>query len=74
MLEGLELDCIAVNITKKRDCFEYLPVARQEYVLAVHKDQPVIPPRSRPRSIRAMSSSSARMWAWMAKICLMCSR
>ncbi|MCI9242747.1 MAG: LysR family transcriptional regulator substrate-binding protein, partial [Lawsonibacter sp.] len=42
MLEGLELDCIAVNITKKRDCFEYLPVARQEYVLAVHKDHPLV--------------------------------
>ena len=41
MLEKLELDCIAVNITKKRDCFEYLPVARQEYVLAVHKDHPL---------------------------------
>lgn len=41
MLEGLELDCIAVNVTKKRDCFEYLPVAREEYVLAVHKDHPL---------------------------------
>lgn len=42
MLEGLELDCIAVNVTKKRDCFEYLPVAREEYVLAVHKDHPLV--------------------------------
>ena len=42
MLEGLELDCIAVNVTKKRDCFEYLPVARAEYVLAVHKDHPLV--------------------------------
>lgn len=42
MLEGLELDCIAVNVTKKRDCFEYLPIAREEYVLAVHKDHPLL--------------------------------
>ena len=42
MLEGLELDCIAVNVTKKRDCFEYLPDAREEYVLAVHKDHPLV--------------------------------
>ena len=41
MLEGLELDCVAVNVTKKRDCFEYLPIAREEYVLAVHKDHPL---------------------------------
>lgn len=42
MLEKLALDCIAVNVTKKRDCFEYLPVAREEYVLAVHKDHPLL--------------------------------
>ena len=42
MLEGLELDCAAVNVTRKRDCFEYLPIAREEYVLAVHKDHPLL--------------------------------
>lgn len=42
MLEGLELDCIAVNVTKKRDCFEYLPIAREAYVLAVHKEHPLL--------------------------------
>lgn len=42
MLEGLELDCVAVNVTRKRDCFEYLPIAREEYVLAVHKDHPLL--------------------------------
>lgn len=50
MLEGLELDCIAVNVTKKRDCFEYLPIAREEYVLAVHKDHPLL--RAAERSDR----------------------
>lgn len=41
MLEQLKLDCIAVNVTKKRDIFEYIPIARQEYVLAVHQDHPL---------------------------------
>lgn len=42
LLERLELDCVAVNVTKKRDCFEYLPITREEYVLAVHKDHPLL--------------------------------
>lgn len=42
MLEQLRLDCIAVNVTKKRDIFEYIPISRQEYVLAVHKDNPLV--------------------------------
>lgn len=42
MLEELSLDCIAVNVTKKRDEFEYIPVAKEEYVLAVHKDHPLL--------------------------------
>lgn len=41
-LEQLALDCIAVNVTKKKSEFEYIPVAQQEYVLAVHKDHPLV--------------------------------
>ena len=41
-LERLALDCIAVNVTKRRDIFEYIPVAQEEYVLAVHKDHPLL--------------------------------
>ena len=42
MLEELTLDCIAVNVTKRRDEFEYIPIAQEEYVLAVHKDDPLL--------------------------------
>ena len=42
MLEELTLDCIAVNVTKRRDEFEYITVAQEEYVLAVHKDDPLL--------------------------------
>ncbi len=41
-LEQLALDCIAVNVTRRRDCFEYIPIAKEEYVLAVHKDSPLL--------------------------------
>lgn len=41
-LEQLALDCIAVNVTKRKPEFEYIPVAQQEYVLAVHKDCPLV--------------------------------
>lgn len=40
-LEQLSLDCVAVNVSRKRDCFEYIPIAKEEYVLAVHKDHPL---------------------------------
>lgn len=40
-LEKLELDCIAVNTTRRRDIFEYIPLAQEHYVLAVHKDSPL---------------------------------
>lgn len=41
-LERLELDCIAVNVTKRKDIFEYIPIVHQEYVLAVHKNHPLL--------------------------------
>lgn len=52
MLEQLKLDCIAVNVTKKRDIFEYIPIARQEYVLAVHKDHPLVAKAKRSDKFR----------------------
>ncbi len=42
MLEELTLDCIAVNVAKRKDEFEYIPIAQEEYVLAVHKDDPLL--------------------------------
>ncbi|MBE6909983.1 MAG: LysR family transcriptional regulator [Ruminococcaceae bacterium] len=42
MLEELTLDCIAVNVTKQREEFTYIPIAQEEYVLAVHKDDPLL--------------------------------
>ncbi|MGE4276968.1 MAG: LysR family transcriptional regulator [Lawsonibacter sp.] len=41
MLESLELDCIAVNVVRKKDIFEYVPIAKEHYVLAVHADSPL---------------------------------
>lgn len=41
-LEQLQLDCIAVNVTRRKDVFEYIPISHQEYVLAVHKDHPLL--------------------------------
>lgn len=41
-LEQLQLDCIAVNVTRRKDTFEYMPIAHQEYVLAVHKEHPLL--------------------------------
>jgi len=41
-LEKLSLDCIAVNVSKRRDLFEYIPIAREAYVLAVRKDHPLV--------------------------------
>ena len=42
LLEELSLDCIAVNVSKRREEFEYIHIAQEEYVLAVHKDSPLI--------------------------------
>lgn len=42
MLEKLELDCVAVNVSRRRDVFEYIPIAKEHYVLAVHKDSPLL--------------------------------
>ncbi len=42
MLENLELDCIAVNVTRRKDSFGYLPILKERYVLAVHKDSPLL--------------------------------
>ena len=41
-LEQLSLDCIAVNVSKRRDCFDYVSVTKEEYVLAVHKNHPLV--------------------------------
>ena len=37
-LENMELDCIAVNITRKRDCFDYTELGRECYVYATRKN------------------------------------
>lgn len=42
MLKNLELDCIAVNVNRKKDAFEYIPIATEHYLLAVHKDSPLL--------------------------------
>lgn len=42
MLEELELDCIAVNTLRRKDRFVYVPVAKEHYILAVHKDSPLL--------------------------------
>ncbi len=42
LLEELSLDCIAVNVKKRREEFEYIHIAAEEYVLAVYKDSPLI--------------------------------
>ncbi len=42
MLENLELDCIAVNVNRRKDAFEYIPIMKERYVLAVHKDSPLL--------------------------------
>ncbi|MEA4934113.1 MAG: LysR family transcriptional regulator [Lawsonibacter sp.] len=41
MLENLDLDCIAVNVARQTDLFEYVPIAKEHYVLAVHADSPL---------------------------------
>lgn len=42
MLENLELDCIAVNVSRRKDAFEYIPIRKEHYVLAVHKDSALL--------------------------------
>ncbi|MCR5826187.1 MAG: LysR family transcriptional regulator [Oscillospiraceae bacterium] len=52
MLAELELDCIAVNVTKQREEFEYIPIAQEEYVLAVYKDDPLVEKARRVKGFR----------------------